>query len=163
MYSSITIANYFLRESWKSEVEITPMKLLKLVYIAHGWYLGLTDKRLIYDPICAWPYGPVIPELYLYISHYGGNPITTTITPGPGSVNEPELGDSVVEFLNAILKHYNQYDAFELSALTHQEKTPWDVVVRNCSPKKLRSRSILIPTDVIRDYYKSKLAGSKQQ
>lgn len=157
MYSSITIANYFLHESWKNGFEITPMKLLKLVYIAHGWYLGLTGKRLIYDPICAWPYGPVIPELYFQIKHYRGNPITATIISGIDLSHEPKLEDSVIKLLDPILNHYNRYTAFELSALTHQEDTPWDQIARKCSRKKLKNRSILIPTNVIQDYYKSKL------
>lgn len=157
MYSSITIANYFLRESWKEGIDITSMKLLKLVYIAHGWYLGHTGKRLVYDPICAWPYGPVIPELYFQINQYRGNPITATVTPGFNLSNEPSLGDSVIEFLNTILGHYNKFSAFDLSALTHQRGTPWDRVVRKYSSKELASRSILIPADIIRDYYKAKI------
>ena len=164
MYSSITIANHFLRESWKAGTrDITPMKLLKLVYIAHGWFLGDTGNRLIYDPVCAWPYGPVIPNLYFRINHYRGYPITSEITSEIGFSNEPELCDSVIKFLDIILKHYNQYSAFELSALTHQKDTPWYKVKKTSSQKKLDSRSVLIPDDVIKAYYAEKIEAVKRQ
>ena len=136
------------------------MKLLKLVYIAHGWYLGYKGERLIYDPVCAWPYGPVIPELYFQINRYGGNPITARITLGLGSPNEPRfnLDDATTGFLDTILKHYNKYSAFGLSALTHQKGTPWHQVTKNYSSEELKkNRSIRIPTEMIRDYYKAKI------
>ena len=64
MHSSIRIAVEFL-ELAKNQThykEITTMQLLKLVYIAHGWMLGLYDKPLISDEVEAWQYGPVIPK-----------------------------------------------------------------------------------------------------
>lgn len=137
------------------------MKLLKLVYIAHGWYLGYTGNRLIYDPICAWPYGPVIPELYFQINQYGRNPITATVTSGIKLSNEPPLDDSMTEFLNMILEHYNQFSALDLSALTHQKGTPWDWVVRSHSSKQLASRTVRIPEEIIRDYYTKKIKAAE--
>lgn len=161
MYSSITVANHILRESWKRDIAISPMKLLKLVYIAHGWHLGLRGEKLIYDPVCAWPYGPVIPNLYFNINEYGSNPITSIITTGLGSSQDQELSKSVIEFLDPILNHYNKFSAFDLSALTHQKDSPWDQVVQNASKKELKSRSLPIPTQVIRNYYKSKLESEE--
>ena len=46
MYSPKQIADYFLSKH-SVDGNITPMKLIKLVYIAHGWHLGITDTALI--------------------------------------------------------------------------------------------------------------------
>ena len=62
-YSTQDIANYFLQKGEKDPT-MTPMKLIKLVYIAHGWNLGLTGKPLVSEDAEAWKYGPVFPSLY---------------------------------------------------------------------------------------------------
>ena len=62
MYDSRTVANEFLKLADKDNDTLTPMQLLKLVFIAHGWCLGLLGRHLIKDSIEAWQYGPVIPK-----------------------------------------------------------------------------------------------------
>jgi len=52
------------------------MQLIKLVYIAHGWTLGLYNQPLIGKQVEAWTYGPVIPSVYHDFKHYGRDPIT---------------------------------------------------------------------------------------
>ena len=73
MNSAKAIANYFLDKS----IDLTPMKIIKLVYIAHGWHLAITDKPLIEDYVQAWEFGPVIPDLYHEFKKYGNTPIKT--------------------------------------------------------------------------------------
>ena len=51
VYSSITVANYFIIKGLRERIPLTPMRLLKLVYITHGWFLGNHGKPLIYDKI----------------------------------------------------------------------------------------------------------------
>ncbi|MCC7437458.1 MAG: DUF4065 domain-containing protein [Armatimonadetes bacterium] len=63
-YDSRIVGNSFLDIALKDGTALTPMKLLKLVYIAHGWHLGIMGKPLISDEVQAWKYGPVIPKLY---------------------------------------------------------------------------------------------------
>ena len=36
MYPSLVVSNFFINKSIEEGVELTPMKLLKLVYITHG-------------------------------------------------------------------------------------------------------------------------------
>jgi len=61
---SAAVANYFLDLGLRESIPITPLKLQKLVYFAHGWYLGFTGEPLLNEGIQAWEYGPVIPSLY---------------------------------------------------------------------------------------------------
>ena len=54
------VANKFLELGERDGVsDITPMKLLKLVYIAHGWHLALSEgkKPLVNEASEAWKYG----------------------------------------------------------------------------------------------------------
>ena len=63
MHSSLAIANEFIRRSLAApEIELTQMKLQKLVYFAHGWNLVASDgDPLVEDEVQAWDYGPVFP------------------------------------------------------------------------------------------------------
>ncbi len=62
-YSAQAVANCFLDLANKENKEITPLKIQKLVYIAHGWFLAVTDKPLVDDEFVeAWQYGPVFPH-----------------------------------------------------------------------------------------------------
>ncbi len=76
MENAVAIANYFVRKSLDSGIPVTPMKLVKLVYVAHGWYLGLTGEPLIAEGVQAWKYGPVVPSVYDKFKMYGGSAIT---------------------------------------------------------------------------------------
>lgn len=71
MLNSEAVANYFIQKSFDTGIGLTPMKLLKLVYIAHGWHRGYFSENLINDAVQAWRYGPVIPDLYRKVKGYG--------------------------------------------------------------------------------------------
>ncbi len=47
------------------------MKLLKITYIAHGFYLGMKQRSLFENNVQAWQYGAVIPDLYHVIKRFG--------------------------------------------------------------------------------------------
>jgi len=63
METPLAVANYFIKKSQDDGIAVTPMQLVKLVYIAHGWHLGLHHSQLLTESIQAWKYGPVIPSV----------------------------------------------------------------------------------------------------
>ena len=63
-YRANAIANYILDKADKSGPSITPMQITKLVYLAHGWFLGFHKQPLIIEDVQAWRFGPVIPPVY---------------------------------------------------------------------------------------------------
>ena len=46
-YSPSHVANFFLSRGAEAGVTISPMKLLKLVYIGYGWVLAVLDRSLL--------------------------------------------------------------------------------------------------------------------
>ena len=70
------VANYFLDKAKNAHRPLTPMKLQKLVYIAHGWHLALFDASLIRERVQAWRWGPVIEDLYHEFKEFAKQPIT---------------------------------------------------------------------------------------
>ncbi|MCL6584270.1 MAG: DUF4065 domain-containing protein [bacterium] len=75
-YDAKAIANYFLDLAKSKGEKLTLMKLLKLIYFAHGWHLAITGKPLIDEQVEAWQYGPVIPSVYHEFKGFGNQPIT---------------------------------------------------------------------------------------
>lgn len=146
-YSPKEIADYFLFIG-KEDPTMTPMKLIKLVYIAHGWYFGLNNEKLINEPVQAWKYGTVIPSLYETFRHFKGAKITDIPKEEPDTISTEDKS-----FLKKIYEVYKKYNGLELSAKTHQPNTPWSITWN-----KLINGSgeinLNISDDLIRNYYK---------
>ena len=76
MYCSAkAVANHFLDLAERDGTTLNPMKIQKLVYIAHGWHLAIMEKPLIHESVEAWTYGPVIPDLYHEFKRWGNEGI----------------------------------------------------------------------------------------
>lgn len=54
---------------------IDQMKLYKLVFFAQAWWLAHTSTPLFQEDVHAWPWGPVVPELYGHFKSAGRGPI----------------------------------------------------------------------------------------
>lgn len=150
-YTPKKIADYFLFIG-KDDENMTPMKLIKLVYIAHGWSLGLFDKPLINEAPQAWKYGPVIPSLYDEFKSYGNKKITS-------EVQKPEIDEETENFLNKVWTVYSKYNGVELSAKTHEPNTPWSIIWEKAK-EYFNTFSLQIPDSLIRDHYLSKMGKS---
>lgn len=161
MKTALEIANYFIEKSLESGEELTPMKLNKLVYIAHGWYLGLADKPLIGEAAQAWKYGPVIPSVYHRFKSYGGAQITS-LEPASDMVTIPEVRDEELkEFLQRIWDVYGRLSGLQLSSLTHQEGTPWSVTRHRYGDSR-DNGGAMIPNDLIKQHYKGKVDARRK-
>lgn len=124
MHSVLAVADAILKIAKRQGKVLTPLQLMKLVYIAHGWSLGLNRGDLFRERIEAWKYGPVIPDLYQATKQYGRNAIPfTKIADGPMPVDQ-----STEELLKWVVDQYGDRSGTALSALTHRSGTPWDQV-----------------------------------
>lgn len=73
---AVAVANWFVERGIKTRKPVTPLKLMKLVYFAHGWFLAVgPGKPLINCSIEAWEYGPVASRVYRAFRHFGSDPI----------------------------------------------------------------------------------------
>jgi uncharacterized phage-associated protein len=148
-YSSTTIANYFIKK-YSDKGNITPLKLIKLVYIAYGWYLALKEnqEQLVSEKPQAWINGPVFPNLYHNIKNYGKSIIQEPINI---AISDNPISDEDSKFLDRIWQIYGEsHDGIYLSAITHTEDTPWSEVY----PK---GYNLEIPDTLIYQHYKSKI------
>lgn len=155
MEHPIAIANYFIKKSFEDGTGLTPMKLLKLVYIAHGWHLGLAGEPLIGERVEAWKYGPVVPSVYDEFKHYGDRNISKLAYFNErGQLVSPLPNEATLPFLDEVWQVYKEYNGLQLSTLTHQPGTPWDVVWNRQGGRDRKGAEIT--NDLIAAYYKTK-------
>ena len=151
---------YMLHSAFKDDRKsLTPLQINKLVYIAHGWILGVFGRPLIdnrNNQIQAWKYGPVVVGVYHMLKSYGDQPINvfdffakivrsngyydSSLMPVSGDTRSSELVEfekqhpEVVKGLKWVYENYTRYSGGQLITLTHQAGTPWDQCYRGHQP-----------------------------
>jgi uncharacterized phage-associated protein len=148
-YSPFEIANFFIKKSHDTGITLTPMKLLKLVFIAHGWHLGLYGTELLTEVSYAWKYGPVIDSLYHAFRKYSNNQIDSLYSDSNG--NTPYPSSEILPFLEKIWDIYKNKSAIQLSALTHETGSPWDIIYNERGGKN--QSFAIIPNQLIKNHY----------
>ena len=121
---SSKIVNRFLELAAADQGGLTPMQLLKLVFLAHGWTLGLYRRALIGDLIEAWKYGPVIPALYHDVKHFRSAVITSLLKTAP----REKLDEVECDIVRQVYQIYGHLTGPQLSTGTHEPDLPWDEV-----------------------------------
>ena len=144
------VVNCFLQKDFEDgTASITPMKMQKLLYFLQGWHLAITGEPVIEEKFSAWQYGPVEENLYHMLKKYRGMPITAYLTDEDSQqafvvANTAEMFHKI---LDMVWRKYSIFSALQLSAMTHEQGTPWDDVYNH-------STSPYISNDKIKDYCK---------
>ena len=145
MHSAIKVAKHFVDRANEAGVtDMTPLKLMKITYIAHGWMLGVHQRPFFSEDVEAWQYGPVIPELYREAKKFGRGPVTHL----PDEYDF-ELDADEESIIQQCLNNYGHATAGQLVALTHEKGTPWDVTVK----KYGHGPGVTIANETIEAYY----------
>lgn len=168
-YDAKAVANFFLDRSEEEKTTLSPMKLQKLVYFAHGWYLAFKKNPLIHEPVEAWMWGPVIPSLYHEFKDFGNAPITrhaTELDIDQKTNMEvrfvvPEIPSDDSEearFSRALIVRvwdvYKNFVASQLSNMTHEPGTPWRQVFDHYARLGMSiPKHVPIPNESIRTYF----------
>ncbi|MEZ5814987.1 MAG: DUF4065 domain-containing protein [Alphaproteobacteria bacterium] len=134
-YTPEAVANNILWLAREEGKPVTPMQLIKLVYICYGWVLALLHRKLFDAPIEAWQHGPVIPQIYGQFQRFGKTPIDTfaseAVMDNNGyiiDVRYPVVdpGDKEVHALiSTVWNSYKDCDAWTLSDITHEDGGAW--------------------------------------
>ena len=159
-YETKAVANYFLELANVDGVSVSPMKLHKLLFFAHGWYLAIAGEPLLDEDIEAWKYGPIVDSIYQEFKAFGNLPITT-FAKNPNferqralefpRIPEGEEHELVRKIVRKVWETYNSYTALQLSSITHQEGTPWSTVAKEY--KGVLPYHAEINNDLIKDYF----------
>jgi len=140
---------------------LTQMQVQKLVYIAHGWTLGLSTLPLVDREPEAWDRGPVFPSLRDHIKLSGSKPLQTLIHENDdspfaffenkkrGAIIRATLSEYEKKIVDHVWSRYGHMGAFRLSDITHLPNTPWYKVYENGI-----GRNETIPNESIQAHYR---------
>lgn len=127
------VAEYIL---YKSNYDITPLAIQKLLYYIQGFYYGFNGEFLFLDDCQAWVHGPVYEDLYQKYKENGYRPIRKNKTFDMTKLNRKEI--SVID---GVINNLGCFSGNKLKMLTHSEK-PWKQTRKGLSPEQ-NSRKII--------------------
>ena len=157
----LKISEYFLHLSSKEDTGgIDPMKINKLIYLAHGWHLGFYEEPLINEEVSAWKYGPVIPSVYHHYKIHGAN-IISNRKYKKDTFNE--IDNSAKHLLRHVWNHYKKYNGLGLSMITHEKDTPWNEIWNEKGGKD--RLGAVIDNNTIKEHYRNRIekANAKKE
>lgn len=127
MITALDVANTFLDRAKKEKIDISPMKLQKLIYILYKVYLQENGLKLFENRFEVWQYGPVISSVYQAFKKFRSNRITEFYLNKDGSYNTVQFNNNprFDRAFELVWEKYKQLDGVYLSQLTHQPGTAW--------------------------------------
>lgn len=137
MYSAIDVACAVVNYSQNMGYPVSNLKLQKVLYFIDGFYMQKNNTPFFKENIEAWPYGPVVVEVYNMFQNYGSNFIPKTSSYfefDNHKLYDKEYSDNIFkkddyEFITKIVERLKCYSAFQLVDITHRQ-TPWKEAIK---------------------------------
>lgn len=128
MHDVKAVARTMINMAAERNIEITNLKLQKLLYFAHGLMLARHQTSLVDEEFQAWRYGPVLENLYHSLKIFGPSPIS----PADGFVKYwpvlPESSEQERAVINDVLEQLGNMSGGELISISHDPQGPWHAV-----------------------------------
>lgn len=160
-YPVEALANTILARAEARGISVDPLKLQKLMYLVHGYYVGKMGVPLIDEGFESWPYGPVVPTIYREFKRFGSRAIDSGER--AEKLNFADFEDEIEidipyipdddrftsQILDYVFNTYGTKSGIYLSDLTHKVGSPWDIT------RSLKSyqRNATIGTPLIQEYF----------
>jgi uncharacterized phage-associated protein len=159
-----SIANLLLKEARARDFSISNLKLQKLLFLCHAFYLVETGQGLVRGSFEAWQYGPVHREAYDAFKRFAAEPITEDadkLDPVTGIRQALALPTdrAVIDVVQKVLQFYGAKSPGELVELTHAKNGPWDHVVSAAATNA--NIGLKISDDIIAERFKYLWFGDK--
>ena len=157
--SVLDIADVMLKTKLKNKdrfVKLSPMQLVKLAYISHGFHLALFRETLFYNRIEAWEHGPNIPDLYHVFKVFGSKHVPANFIrdddfsdlSGDKSINRRILT------VREVVGKYGHLTPVQLASLTNQDDSPYG---ESYEESQIDRYGVEIPDSVILKHYEKKV------
>ncbi|WP_261537001.1 Panacea domain-containing protein [Burkholderia multivorans] len=140
--NALSVARYILERRKEAGDAITPMQLIKLVYIAQGYMLGRYGRPLFDEQVEAWQYGPVVPSVYRAVKQFKSAPVERV-----AGADDHDFSAAEREVLDFVANTYGPQDGVVLSSATHRPGTPWHQTWYRFG------RNAPISNDIIENFY----------
>ncbi|NDA47584.1 MAG: DUF4065 domain-containing protein [Alphaproteobacteria bacterium] len=169
--TAAAVANEFLalghRDRDDPEIpQIDQLKLQKLLFYAHAWHLAIRKAPLFDEDFEAWPWGPVVRDIWNFTKGFKAGPITgkisrLTIQDGAARFTYPQIeAADLKDFIEAVWDAHKEFTGIDLSNSTHGSEEPWSKV-KEAYGGNLDGKPT-IPNDLIQEIFEKKLVHNAQ-
>ncbi len=146
-YNSVVMAKYIIAVANSRRITVNITKVQKLLYIAYGVFMAVTEERLTNEHPKAWPYGPVFPTTRNKLVDADLYSI---------SMEDPELQEikndaEINSLMDLVLGSFGSWTAGQLTEWSHSDGSPWEKTVCQNEFKW----GMPIPDDYIYEYFKT--------
>lgn len=122
-YSVMDIARFIVCKYIGDGNPVTNMKLQKMLYYAWVEHYRRSGTCLFEENICAWRFGPIVPEVYREYRIFAGLPIF--LSKGPCEIDE-----DTKDFLTGFADGHSDFTASGLVNLPNREGYPWERICK---------------------------------
>ncbi len=121
---AIVMANTILKTMWLNNIDVTPLKLQKMLYYIQGFCLKENCKISMDADFEKWHHGPVIKDIYEIFKKYASNNIEEL---EEGNLNKAYTFDIKTnphfqKILENVIGAYGKIEALVLSHMTHEHE-----------------------------------------
>lgn len=136
MITALNVGNNILQRGFADNIDITPMKLQKLIYFVYRDYLQKTGRSLFNERFETWKYGPVVPSVYDKFKNNGSNAIRKYAFDNGKTYTMVNEDSSPIfkGIIESVWNTYKNYDGIVLSSITHREGSAWRKAYGKKSP-----------------------------
>lgn len=152
----LEVSNAFLNE-FGAQGGISHMKLQKLTYLFHGFWLQENDNRALSVDPEVWQFGPVFGSLYQALKRFKAEEIKEPKTE-VFDFDKPAIDQqpSHLELVRKIWSKYGGLTGGQLSDLTHKPGSPWHTMAKKYDFRV--PQGLAIPEDIIRNHYRTQIS-----
>ena len=154
MTTADKITDYLISKGIKEGIPLTNKRLQKLLYYIQAWHLAIRRQPIFEDKIEAWIHGPAIRSIYEKYKSFVANPIDKISNPQIAK----ELDNSIIKFVDRIVKAYAPYDTATLEYMTHIEE-PWQIARKGLEANESSNNEITQAS--MMTYYSNRLTAVK--
>lgn len=125
------VTNLIIDFANKIDVNLTNLKLQKILFFVNGIYYSEKDEVLFAEEMRAWEYGPIIPEIYYEFKRFGSSSLNKT----KSYIFDPEIGDILIKEIPSTNNEYKVIEALsrlffiqsasDLVNMSHRGDSPW--------------------------------------
>lgn len=131
--AATVLCNNILLRAKRENIDVTPMKLQKILYYICVKYVKDTGGLPISEHFEVWKYGPVVVSVYDEFKSFGARPIKDFAKDARGKVQiiDETLSPNLSATIELIWNRLKHFTGIELSKRTHQKGSGWYSAYQN--------------------------------
>ena len=154
-FTPLEVTNAYISH-YADNGDLSHMKLQKLTYLTHAYWLQENDSRVVSADPEVWQYGPVFGGLYQNLKAHRNEPIMQPASEFFDFNDPPVPTDTgLISLIGRVWNKYGNKSGGQLSDLTHRPGSPWHTMAKKHGFRV--PQGLTIPANLIRHHYRTEI------